>query len=277
MEFFYLWILASVAFLIHAAYYHRKEILGALKTNFKYLTWTAGITVVAYFAFWYTESKDAAINAGMVVLFGAALIWAIGAGIWCLWFSIMLLEWGLRILCYPFHTMRVGDDTPRTFNEYVFEGKSETIEAEQRRIEAWNSLSYEEQQEIIADSEREQANRLAAEENRKAEKKQRKLMAAYARESSTPQFSSKPVTTQRQPAKVAPKATFNKPQESNKYFVERLAPGGYKYQKLTGGDSNIRNAQRRMEQHQDARYGIDRNSNASDAKYRIVDKDGKVQ
>jgi FtsZ-interacting cell division protein ZipA len=70
-----------------------------------------------------------------------------------------------------------------------------------------------------------------------------------------------------------------KPQQSrNKYTVQVKKPGHYTYENLTGGDSNMANAERRMNQHKQARSGSDnRSGNASEARYRIVDKDGKVQ
>ena len=71
--------------------------------------------------------------------------------------------------------------------------------------------------------------------------------------------------------------TYAPPQKPEKYFVQVLKPGQYKYQNLTGGDSNLINATRRMEQHMDARHGTDSKNNASKAKYRIVNQDGKVQ
>lgn len=77
------------------------------------------------------------------------------------------------------------------------------------------------------------------------------------------------------PAKAPPKP---EPRKAKRYFVERMGPGQYSYQRLTGGDSNLRNAQRRLEQHQDARYGSDKLAgNASNARYRIVDEEGRVQ
>ena len=90
--------------------------------------------------------------------------------------------------------------------------------------------------------------------------------------SSQPQRQSTP---QRQPA---PKQTYAKPEPKPQYYVERMGPGQYGYQKVTGGDGNIRNAQRRLEQSQKAHSGSDNlKGNASKARYRIVDKNGKVQ
>jgi hypothetical protein len=85
----------------------------------------------------------------------------------------------------------------------------------------------------------------------------------------------------RQAAIAANKARNQLPvrtQKPEKFTVQVRKPGHYGYQNLTGGDGNMANAERRMAQHQDARAGSDNlKGNASKARYRIVDKDGKVQ
>ena len=281
MEFAVFWLLASIVFLCYGAWHKRDSIINALKFNFKYLTITAAITVVMYFGFWYFENHAAALAAGMVVLSGSFLLWCLGVALWGIWFLFLSFEWVLRVFCYPFHCIRakrLGDD-PRSFAEYVFDGQLETEGEVTRWNEWWDSLSSAEQRAYIAEQERRDAERQAEIQERAAVDKAERLERNRRSKEKYANFGKSTQPMPSQTPRQAPKQqTYTKPRESNAYFVERMGPGQTGFQKVTGSCPNMKNAQLRQSQAERAYHGTDsRTGNASKARYRIVDKNGKVQ
>jgi hypothetical protein len=150
----------------------------------------------------------------------------------------------------------------------------------------WNELSdsakesYIKQYHNVLENEKMAAERAEIEMEQRYQEAQRYLNRPYSDNPwNTPHHQFEVTPRHQQSVTPRHQQSQSKPQQSrNKYTVQIKKPGQYRYENLTGGDSNMANAERRMNQHKQARSGSDNKSgNASEARYRIVDKDGKVQ
>lgn len=279
MEFFIIWLIASVVFLLYGAYHCRKKMVRTLKFNFKWWTVTAAITVITFGAFLFLENKQEAVDMSFGVLSISLVLWGIMAALWCVWFIFLSIEWVLRFFCYPFHIIRAKrlGDTPNSFGVYVYDMENMTKEEIERFEAWWNGMSNKEKEEYLAERERQFQAHVAEVEAREYERQAKQQAKQAKRQSYYGNLNTGGSTSQpsRQPTK--PTSYTSKPHKPKQYFVERMGPGQQKYQKVTGGNSNYATAERRKEQAMDAHYGTDRTYGASNAKYRIVDEDGKVQ